>query len=68
MSHRVLLSGGPDYVASGDRSRIVEELTDEVKLSCYGGHEHFSFTGDYRVVDGERAAVMRWCGRTTVAE
>jgi hypothetical protein len=68
MTERVILSGGPDYVAAADRSRVVDDLADEVKLPCYGGHEHFSFTGDYEVVDGGPAAVMRWCGRTTVAE
>ncbi|MEV4049696.1 DUF5988 family protein [Amycolatopsis sp. NPDC049688] len=68
MSERVILSGGPGYVAAGERSRVVEDLADEVKLSCYGGHEHFSFTGEYEIVDGDRAAVMRWCGRTAVAE
>lgn len=68
MGERVVLSGGPDYVPPQARNRLVEDLGQPLKLLCYGGHEHFVFTGDYGVMDGERVAVMRWCGRTALAE
>lgn len=68
MGQRVVLSGGPDYVPSRDRDRLVEDLGKPFKLPCYGGHEHFVFTGSYEFVDGDRVAVMRWCGRTRLAE
>ena len=68
MGERVVLSGGPDYVPSSDRHRLVEDLGQNVKLPCYGGYEHFTFIGDYEVVEGKQVAVMRWCGRTAMAE
>ncbi|RKT54518.1 DUF5988 family protein [Saccharothrix australiensis] len=67
-SHRVLLSGGPDYLDPAERTRFVDDLDQPLKLPCYGGHEHFVFAGSYEVVDGARVAVMRWCHRTALAE
>ncbi|MET8565698.1 DUF5988 family protein [Streptomyces flaveolus] len=68
-SVRVLLSGGPDWVAVPTVWEVAS-LRDEpkVKILCGNAYEHFEFSGSYSLHGGERLPVYRWCRRTYVAE
>ncbi|MET8765709.1 DUF5988 family protein [Streptomyces sp. NPDC004658] len=68
-SVRVLLSGGPDWVAVPTVWEVAS-LRDEpkVKILCGNAYEHFEFSGSYSLHEGEQLPVYQWCRRTYVAE
>ncbi|WP_411575143.1 DUF5988 family protein [Streptomyces fradiae] len=68
-SVRVILSGGPDWVAVPAVWEVSSvESEPKVKVLCGNAYEHFEFSGMYSFREGERMPVYRWCSRTYVAE
>lgn len=66
-SMRIALEGGPE-----EMNRIVRiparEVGDRIKIEHRNGYEHFAATGEETEIDGEMAAIFRWCDRTFIAE
>ncbi|MES4888635.1 DUF5988 family protein [Streptomyces sp. NPDC096012] len=68
-SVRVLLSGGPGWVAVPTVWEVASPRDEpQVKILCGNAYEHFEFSGLYSLHSGERLPVYRWCRRTCVAE
>ncbi|WP_089156420.1 DUF5988 family protein [Micromonospora sp. NBS 11-29] len=59
-----VLEGGPDHVPVDLRTHRVPSTEQKIKVSSYGGYEHFERAGDG---DAE-PVVFRWTGRTRIAE
>jgi hypothetical protein len=64
----VLLAGGPNDLPDFDRVRQVDDLQAKIKLCYGGGYEHFAYSGQRRLVDGEDVPVFQWVSRTRIAE
>ncbi|WP_405111558.1 DUF5988 family protein [Micromonospora sp. NBC_01405] len=62
----VVLEGGPTNLPAEQRSHRISPAEDKIKVSHYGGYEHFE-RDTVRVAD-ELPVVFRWTGRTRIAE
>jgi hypothetical protein len=65
---RVFLTGGPASLAQDDRIQEVSALGDKVKVARGNGHEHFTYSGESRNLNGSTLPVFHWCDRTRLAE
>jgi len=62
---KVILVGGPSAMPADLRVQITSPSQTTIKVSYYGGYEHFEREPD-ACADG--LPVFRWTGRTKVAE
>lgn len=62
---KVILLGGPPAMPADLRVQITSPAQTTIKVSYYGGYEHFEREPD-TCADG--LPVFRWTGRTKVAE
>lgn len=62
---KVILVGGPRALPADLRLQITSPAQTTIKISYYGGYEHFEREPD-ACADG--LPVFRWTGRTRVAE
>ncbi|MER7274997.1 DUF5988 family protein [Dactylosporangium sp. NPDC000244] len=61
-----MLEGGPVGMPVELRAQRVQSHEEKIKVSYYGGHEHFERVPDTGV--GGAPVVFRWTGRTRMAE
>ena len=63
----VVLDGGPAGLPARLRCQRVPARTDKIKVSFYGGYEHFERDADHAGV-ANAPVVFRWTLRTRIAE
>lgn len=63
-----ILVGGPADIPDSSRVRKVSAKDRKVKLSRYGGYEHFERDDDRSPAAVGERIVFRWTGRTRIAE
>jgi hypothetical protein len=63
-----VLQGGPATIPTEARIREVGPLETTIKLSHYGGYEHFERTASLAQDTARRQVIYRWTMRTDVAE
>jgi hypothetical protein len=62
----IILEGGPESLPIDVRRQRVDNLADTVKVSHYGGYEHFGRADGESPADGP--VPFRWIRRTRIAE
>jgi hypothetical protein len=65
---QAVLEGGPATIPHASRIQPVSPLDEKIKLSHYGGYEHFVRTGSLVEDTSCRQVVFRWSTRTEIAE
>lgn len=63
-----VLQGGPESIPVTSRRQEVSPLAEKIKLSHYGGYEHFERTASLVEDITCRQVIFRWTMRTEVAE
>jgi len=63
-----VLQGGPASIPAASRVREVGPGEEKIKLSHYGGYEHFERTVSLVADPSCRQVIYRWTMRTEVAE
>jgi hypothetical protein len=67
-SVQAVLRGGPATIPAASRIQEVSPLDEKVKLSYYGGYEHFERTTTLIEDASCRQIIFRWTMRTEMAE
>ncbi|HET6707839.1 DUF5988 family protein [Amycolatopsis sp.] len=62
------LLGGPPHISKTERTRVVDNPSEVVKLRHGNQYEHFTPTGEQTEADEGTLLVFRWSGCTRVAE
>jgi hypothetical protein len=63
-----ILEGGPEGIPQASRVQLVSPIDQKIKITYYGGYEHFERT-DLRDESGPfPQIVFRWTTRTKIAE
>jgi hypothetical protein len=65
---QAVLEGGPATIPIASRIQAVGPLDEKIKLSHYGGYEHFVRTGSLVEDTSCQQIVFRWSTRTEIAE
>lgn len=65
---RVVLVGGPEALSDTEYHDHSSTVREKVKIAYAAGHEHYTASGETRVVNGETLPIYSWTDRTRLAE
>ena len=67
-SVQAVLKGGPSSIPKESRTQIINSQDRKIKISHYGGYEHFELANEADDNASSRQVTFRWTMRTEVAE
>ena len=67
-SVQAVLKGGPSSISKESRTQIINSQDKKIKVSHYGGYEHFELTNEADDNASSQQVIFRWTMRTEVAE